>query len=71
MEELTELVKSIDKRAWQTRAMAYLLFCCLENPSNFLLNQLSDATCLLFDMLTEQETEIGNLKEYMEDNENG
>ena len=66
MEELTELVKSIDKRTWQTRAMAYLLFCCLEKPSKFLLNQLSDATCLLFDMLTAQETEIDNIKAILE-----
>lgn len=48
-----------------------MIYDSLECPSEFMIKQLADAACLLFDMLTEQETEIGNLKEYMEDNENG
>ena len=71
MEQVTNIIKSIDKRAWKMRALSWLIYDSLECPSEFMIKQLTDAACLLFDMLTEQETEIGNLKEYMEDNENG
>lgn len=70
MERVTNIIKSIDKRAWKTRALSWLIYDALERPSEFMIKQLTDAACLLFDMLTEQETEIGNLKEYMEDNKN-
>ena len=71
MEQATNIIKSIDKRAWKMRALSWLIYAALERPSEFMINQLADAACLLFDMLTEQETEIGDLKEYMEDNKNG
>lgn len=69
MKQAMNIIKSIDKRAWKTRALSWLIYDALERPSEFMIKQLTDAACLLFDMLTEQETEIGNLKEYMEDNE--
>lgn len=71
MKQAMNIIKSIDKRAWETRSLSWLIYAALEFPSEFMIKQLTDAACLLFDMLTEQETEIGNLKEYMEDNENG
>ncbi|MEM0531385.1 hypothetical protein WGC32_13750 [Zongyangia sp. HA2173] len=71
MEQAMNIIKSIDKRAWETRSLSWLIYDALECPSEFMIKQLADAARLLFDMLTEQETEIGDLKEYMEDNENG
>lgn len=70
MEQATNIIKSIDKRAWETRSLSWLIYSALEFPSEFMIKQLTDAARLLFDMLTEQESEIGDLKEYMEDNEN-
>ena len=70
MEQVTNIIKSIDKRAWKMRALSWLIYSALEFPSEFMIKQLTDAACLLFDMLTEQESEICDLKEYMEDNEN-
>lgn len=37
MEQAMNIIKSIDKRAWETRSLSWLIYDALECPSEFMI----------------------------------